>query len=146
MSTTRVACPKCGKPALLETLKAFDGICAYCARRNHSPYGLSPELAARAVPAPSAEEARIQRERHVALLHPSLFPILNKELNLGNEVVETAVDWPRPGSIFIMLAHPFRPRIGELPDQVTFRELTDPHYWKAEYVQEGVKHVLACRF
>lgn len=146
MSTTRIACPKCGKPTLLETLQANDGICAHCAKKRLSPYGLSPELTARTIPVPAGEEARLLRESHVGLLHPSLQSILAKEVSLGNEVVESAVDWPQPGSIFIVLAQPFKSRIGELPNDVTYRELNDPHYWRAEYVQRQVKHILACRF
>jgi hypothetical protein len=146
MNTNRVPCPKCGTPALPETLQTHDGICVHCAKRRHSPYGLSRELAARAVPVPKGEEARLIRQSHISALHPSLQPLLAKELSVGNAVVETTMDWPQQGSIFIMLAFPFKASVSELPDQVIYRELNDPHYWKAEYLHSEVKHVLACRF
>ncbi len=146
MNSDRVACPKCGKPALPKTLQVYEGICAHCAKRKASPYGLSPELAARAIPVPSGNEAKLLRESHARLLHQSLRPLLDLELSLGNEVVESAVDWPQTGSIFIMLAKPFKASVGDLPEHVTYRELNDPHYWKAEYVHSQCKHVLACRF
>jgi hypothetical protein len=146
MITNRVPCSKCSALSLPETIQTNNGICARCAKQQRSPYSLPPELAALIVPIPKGEEAKLIRQAHISSLHPSLQPLLANELSLGNSVAETAQDWPKHGSIFIMLALPFLAPVEHLPEQVTYHEVNDPHYWKADYFQSETKHILACRF
>lgn len=146
MNSVRRPCPQCGRSALSETLAANAGLCLSCRKRNSPTFPLSPELAARAVPVPSgAAAAQLQADRLERLREP-LRALLQAELAVGNIVVETAEEWPQPGSIFVMLGKPFLARPAALPRGVVLREINDPHYWKAEYVDENSAHVLACRF
>ena len=81
---------------------------------------------------------------HLARLCPPLAALLQAELDAGNRVVETSTQWPTPLSIW--LARPFLCPPAKLPEGVTYRDVNDPHYWKAEYVHEPTRHMLACRF
>ena len=31
-------------------------------------------------------------------------------------------------------------------ENIVFRNVNDPHYWKEEYIDNSVNHVLACKF
>ena len=119
------------------------------ASRNSAPFGsdeyLRNEIALRqrersdqGQPAPDADL--------LARLCPELRILLDAELAAGNRVVETFGGWPVAGAVFVMLAEPFRKRSVTLPADVVFREINDPHWWKAEYDHEPTHHVLACRF
>jgi hypothetical protein len=77
-------------------------------------------------------------------LHPGLKAILDAERAAGNEVVETSVGWPDPGSVFVRLREPFRAARRELPAGVRFAKVDDPHWWTAEYSTESPRHILAC--
>jgi RimJ/RimL family protein N-acetyltransferase len=106
------------------------------------------------VPAASATDAGyeltrarwIERQSATALdlLHPALRVILAAELAAGNEVAETGGGWPDPDSVFVRLRHPFRTRPSPLPDEVTYTEPNDPHWWKADYSSRAPRHILAC--
>ena len=73
--------------------------------------------------------------------------ILQLELKAGNRIVETSEgDWPYPGSIMIFLEKPFKTPIQRELEGVLFRNINDPHYWKAEYVDLKNKMVLCCGF
>lgn len=75
-------------------------------------------------------------------LHPALRRILDAERAAGNEVAESSLDWPEPGSVLVRLKHPFR-MAHEVPAGVTYAEPKDPHWWKAEYSAGSPRHVLA---
>lgn len=79
-------------------------------------------------------------------LHSALQPILRAELSAGNVVVETWRGWPKRDSLFVMLQRPFAKCYTPFPAGVIFRNINDPHHWKAEFVHESSHHVLACRF
>jgi hypothetical protein len=85
-------------------------------------------------------------EEHLTELCDQLRVLLDAELAAGNAIVETFKGWPLDGSIFVMLGSPFRCRPASLPEGVTFREINDPHWWKASYQHEPSQHCLACRF
>ncbi|POO52067.1 hypothetical protein CTT39_21555 [Agrobacterium rosae] len=75
---------------------------------------------------------------------PELQSILRLEVARGNEIVEVA-NWPPKCRLFVMLSLPFI-TTHALSSGLTYNELNDPHYWKAEYLyQEGLE-CLACRF
>lgn len=80
----------------------------------------------------------------LAKLHPGLRAILDAERALGNEILETSVGWPEPGSVFVRLRHPFRAPRRDLPQGIRFTEVNDPHWWTAEYATDAPRHVLAC--
>lgn len=90
-----------------------------------------------------AEEAAHRTMALDALATPLRW-ILDEELARGNEVREVS-DWPPTCRLLVILARPFA-RAYEVGDDVTFRELDDPHYWKAEYGYGGGVHCLACGF
>lgn len=83
---------------------------------------------------------------HVSELCPELRVLLDAELAAGNQIVETSRGWPKPTSIFVLLASPFKPAPGTLLDGVTYLVVNDPHWWKAEYHHSPTGHVLGCRF
>lgn len=114
--------------------------------KKSNPLGLNEALWDRFIPVPSPEDAaRIQTER-LSRFSKELTVILELELSAGNIVVETNEGWPDTKSIFVMLSTPFRARQSSLPSGVTYRDVDDPHYWKAEYVDQVSSHILACRF
>jgi hypothetical protein len=68
--------------------------------------------------------------------------ILAAELAAGNTVVETWEGW---GHV-IMLGHPFRCAHSTEGTRVAYRDVDDPHHWKAEYFVADLKQAVACRF
>jgi hypothetical protein len=82
---------------------------------------------------------------HVAELCPELRALLDAELAVGNQIVETSKGWPIPTSIFVLLASPFRIVREVLPHGVTYLDVNDPHWWKSEYNHFPSGHKLACR-
>lgn len=76
-------------------------------------------------------------------LHPELMALVQRELAAGNEIVETGQGWPEPDSVFVRLRHPFTTRATEVPPTVTYQELNDPHWWKAEYSTQIPRHIVA---
>jgi GNAT superfamily N-acetyltransferase len=75
-------------------------------------------------------------------LHPALRRILDAERAAGNEIAESSLGWPEPGSVFVRLKHPFR-AAHAVPEGVTYAEPDDPHWWKAEYRTGSPCHTLA---
>ncbi len=75
-------------------------------------------------------------------LHPALRSILDAERAAGNEIAESSLGWPEPGSVFVRLKHPFR-AAHAVPEGVTYAEPGDPHWWKAEYSTGSPRHTLA---
>ena len=74
----------------------------------------------------------------------TLRKILNRELELGNEIAETSKGWPSQDTIIIFLRKPFIEN--HKLENVKYVSLEDPHYWKAEYVDHTTNHILACSF
>ena len=81
---------------------------------------------------------------HISEFSQKLKLILDIELEQGNVIVETSHGWPKSDSILIILDKPFS-RDYQFED-ITFRNIDDRHYWKSEYCDEDLGHVLACRF
>ena len=76
-------------------------------------------------------------------LHPSLIPIFDAEMAAGNEVAELRTGWPDVDSVFVRLRQFFLTGRRDVPADVTFTELNDPHWWKAEYSSAKPRHILA---
>ncbi|MEE0866362.1 MAG: hypothetical protein U0L98_06190 [Clostridia bacterium] len=75
--------------------------------------------------------------------------ILEEELKAGNEIVETfqgGFTNTSSDHIFIFLKYPFKAKIHNNLKGITYRELNDRHYWKAEYTDENNHQTLACNF
>lgn len=83
-------------------------------------------------------------QEHIDNFSWTLTKILNQEIELGNEIVETSKGWPDENTIIILLKKPFTTEY-QL-DNIEYRNIEDPHYWKAEYFDNSKNHVLACRF
>ncbi|MGF7040208.1 hypothetical protein M2273_003468 [Mucilaginibacter lappiensis] len=83
-------------------------------------------------------------QEHIDNFSSELTKILNSELRLGNEIVETSKGWPNEETIMVFLKSPF---IGcyKLND-IDYRDINDIHYWKAEYFDKSTNHGLACKF
>ena len=75
-------------------------------------------------------------------LHPELQLILDRELKVGNHVLDASRGWPDPGSLFITLREPFH-RGYEVTDSVEYSEPNDPHYWTADYSCGNPLHIIA---
>lgn len=70
--------------------------------------------------------------------------ILEAELKAGNFVVEVSA-WPPKCMLLVILGRSFMTK-GERTADVTFHEISAPHYWKAEYRYLDGAQTLACRF
>jgi hypothetical protein len=79
-------------------------------------------------------------------LCPELQALLNAELAAGNAVVEYRTGLYAADAVLVLLAKAFRARPRDLPAGVEYREVNDPHWWKAEYFRTATKHCIACRF
>jgi hypothetical protein len=83
-------------------------------------------------------------QEHIDNYSSTLTEILNQEVELGNEIEETSKGWPDEKTIIIFLKKPF---IAQYKfENVEYRNINDPHYWKAEYEDHLTKHLLACKF
>lgn len=126
---------------------AAGGACSHVLER----LGFRERSLAQPGPATRQAEWELTREQWLdararsalAVLHPSLRAILEAELTAGNEVAETSSGWPDPDSVFVRLRHAFRSRPAQLPEDVEYAELNDPHWWKAEYRASKPRHTLA---
>lgn len=80
----------------------------------------------------------------IPTMAPPLQAILDAELEAGNTIVEVSA-WLPKCRLIVILGHQFgtRPRDSA---GVTFHQINDPHYWKAEYRYDDGSEVLACRF
>ncbi|EHQ30064.1 hypothetical protein [Mucilaginibacter paludis] len=83
-------------------------------------------------------------QEHIDNLKGKLNEILRSELLLGNEIIETAKGWPNEKTIMIFLKMPFRRNY--ILNDIEYRDINDPHYWKAEYFDKSKDHILACKF
>ena len=83
-------------------------------------------------------------QEHIDNYSTTLTKILNQEFELGNEIAETSKGWPDEKTIIIFLKKPFMSNYTF--EDVEYRNVDDPHLWKAEYVDHLTKHVLACKF
>lgn len=76
--------------------------------------------------------------------------ILQAELAAGNEIVETYESkdssFPMPNATMIFLKRSFITPVQTSAPSVEFREINDPHYWKAEYFDKESKQFLCCGF
>ena len=75
--------------------------------------------------------------------------ILKKELEAGNEIVETSQGRFTNASsehIFIFLKYPFKTKIQNNLNGIIYKEINDRHYWKAEYTYDKNHQTLACNF
>ena len=79
-------------------------------------------------------------------LCPELQELLNAELAAGNAIVEYRTGLYAADAVLVLLAKAFRARPRNLPTGVEYREVNDPHWWKAEYFRPATKHCIACRF
>lgn len=70
--------------------------------------------------------------------------ILDAELVAGNRIVEVTA-WPPKCELLVILARNFLSK-STLAADVSFHEIDDSHYWKAEFRYKGGVQVLACRF
>lgn len=82
----------------------------------------------------------------VARLCPELRVLLEAELAAGNCVADTGPGLQGADSVIVVLGSAFRAQPKVLPPGVEYREINDPHWWKAEYFHPATRHVLACRF
>ncbi len=83
-------------------------------------------------------------QEHIDDFSPILKEILNNEIDLGNEIIETSICWPKKESIIIILKAPF---IQDYKKEfIKYRNINDNRYWKAEYFDEKTSHTLACKF
>lgn len=84
-------------------------------------------------------------QEHLRVLSPMLTVILKTELAKGNEVVEVCKHYPERDSIFVALEHAFAKAYPQ-SHSIEFREVNDPHYWKAHYEDIQLEHLLVCGF
>jgi ribosomal-protein-alanine N-acetyltransferase len=68
----------------------------------------------------------------LALLHPTLRTLLDRELAAGNEVKQAGRGWPDADSVVVTLRERFRAMPSPLPEGVEYDEPNDPHWWRAE--------------
>ncbi|MCH5349213.1 MAG: hypothetical protein J1E40_07810 [Oscillospiraceae bacterium] len=88
-------------------------------------------------------------QQHIEALSPQLKLILNDELKSGNIIRETyqgGFSNAPEDHIFVFLEHPFKSAIRENISGIVYREINDPHYWKAEYDDEENHQTLACSY
>ena len=71
--------------------------------------------------------------------------ILNAEIEAGNEIIETSLGGFSETSnnhIFVFLRYPFKGQYDI--SGICYREINDPHYWKAEY-DDDINHQTIAR-
>ena len=71
--------------------------------------------------------------------------ILEKEIKSGNEIFETWNGWPYNSTV-ISLLYPFKVNLEIITENISFKELNDVHYWKAEYRDLLTNDLLICKF
>ena len=88
-------------------------------------------------------------KEHIMLLNDELKKILQLELQAGNIIAETAIcgfSKTEPNHLFVFLEKPFLTTIQKNMPGITYTEVNDVHYWKAEYTDEKNHQTLACKF
>jgi hypothetical protein len=81
----------------------------------------------------------------LAALCPELRAILDAELAAGNTIAAASRGVGKPTAVHVALHQRFRTQHASLPLNVTYREINDPHWWKAEYEHVPTGHLLVCR-
>ena len=89
---------------------------------------------------------RVSEKSALPRLCPELRELLAAELAANNLVVECRAGLYAPDAVLILLSGPFRTTPSSLPAGVEYREVNDPHWWKAEYFHGPTKHCVACRY
>ena len=79
-------------------------------------------------------------------LCPELRELLNAELAAGNSVVGYRAGLYAADAVLVLLAKAFCAPPKDMPAGVEYREVNDPHWWKAEYFRPATKHCIACGF
>jgi hypothetical protein len=82
----------------------------------------------------------------LAALCPELQMILEAELAAGNTIAEASRGVGKPTAVHVALRRPFLTQQSSVPPGVAYREINDPHWWKAEYEHSATGHLLVCRF
>ena len=83
----------------------------------------------------------------VAKFSGELREILDLELAAGNRIRETwEGGWPHVGVVAVSLSRPFLSPIRRSSARLEFRDVDDPHYWKAEYYDAAANQLLVCGF
>lgn len=72
--------------------------------------------------------------------------LADAEVAAGNAIVDAGPSPHASDAPLILFAGPFRVRPSALPAGVDYREINDPHWWKAEYVHPASGGCVACRF
>jgi hypothetical protein len=86
----------------------------------------------------------MKTQEHIDHFSTTLTKILEREIRLGNQIVETSKGWPKEETIIIFLRKPFIDNYKN--DNIEYRNMDDPHYWKAAYFDKITNHILACKF
>ena len=72
------------------------------------------------------------------------------ELKAGNRIVETYESkdstFPMPHATMVFLDKPFKTPIQKDLKDIEYRDINDPHYWKAEYFDNENLQFLCCKF
>ena len=84
-------------------------------------------------------------QEHIDGFSERLKSILDNEISLGNEINETAKDWPYANGITIFLRQPFS-QYYHLFTGIEYKEVNDPHYWKSQYFDSITNDLLVCKF
>lgn len=71
--------------------------------------------------------------------------LLQDELAAGNRIDDQGPGWGNMNRL-VILRFPFRTVESTLPVGLSLNEVNDPHYWKAELVDEATREMVACRF
>jgi hypothetical protein len=82
----------------------------------------------------------------LAALCPELRAISDAELAAGNTISEASRGAGMPNAVYVGLRRPFQCRQLAMPAGVAFREINDPHWWKAEFEHAATGDLLVCRF
>ena len=77
-------------------------------------------------------------------LAPEIRAVLDAELLAGNSISEVRGDSPVPGSLIIILSHPFRTPRHAATANLRYRQVNLPGWWGAEYTAAAPPHTLAC--
>jgi hypothetical protein len=76
--------------------------------------------------------------------------ILELELKAGNKIAETYESkdskFPMPNATMIFLKQSFKTPVQKNLENIEFRDINDPHYWKAEYFDKENIQFLCCGF
>ncbi|UTC74718.1 hypothetical protein E4O03_11020 [Treponema sp. OMZ 792] len=86
---------------------------------------------------------------HIMLLSDDLKKRLQLELHAGNTIAETATGGfskTESSHLFVFLEKPFLTPVQKNIPGITYTEVNDVHYWKAEYTDEVNHQTLACKF